>query len=339
MKSKVISRDMLLYTILLLSHILPSISFKFLTSRHGTSHTTTTASTSSSRSSSSSRRYGIHAPSSPLDSLLTLDIDSELLNRRIVPYHVTSPTDIFCNREVNMQQIEAVGFDMDYTLASYKVDFDLLAYDGAVDKLIHLQGYPSDILPVLQYEEGLCRRGCLIDKKKGNLLKLDQYRYVRIAQHGLTTFTREERKTKYREAFSMMETFNGPDFAYTDTPFSLVDATLYAQLVDLRDRVLLRTPVASTSSHTPPVGDIPHIAPSPKVDQYLDSLSTTQIQSLVTFFTSRSYYQLWLDMRKAIDRCHFDGAIKLKVAEDPARYIHYDPDCKSPLLHTCLSCL
>ena len=27
--------------------------------------------------------------------------------------------EIFCNRELNMQQIEAVGFDMDYTLAQY----------------------------------------------------------------------------------------------------------------------------------------------------------------------------------------------------------------------------
>ena len=40
--------------------------------------------------------------------------------------------------------IEAVGFDMDYTLAEYKVEFDLLAYDGAVRKLLAM-GFPEEI--------------------------------------------------------------------------------------------------------------------------------------------------------------------------------------------------
>eukprot|EP00320_Phaeocystis_rex_P004322 CAMPEP_0119084818 /NCGR_PEP_ID=MMETSP1178-20130426/131199_1 /TAXON_ID=33656 /ORGANISM="unid sp, Strain CCMP2000" /LENGTH=84 /DNA_ID=CAMNT_0007067809 /DNA_START=36 /DNA_END=286 /DNA_ORIENTATION=+ len=45
-------------------------------------------------------------------------------------------TEIFCNRAINMAHIQAVGFDMDYTLAEYRSEtFDLLAYDGAVDKL------------------------------------------------------------------------------------------------------------------------------------------------------------------------------------------------------------
>jgi hypothetical protein len=39
---------------------------------------------------------------------------------------------IFCNRALNMNQIKAVGFDLDYTLAEYIPEtFDLLAYDGA----------------------------------------------------------------------------------------------------------------------------------------------------------------------------------------------------------------
>ena len=38
---------------------------------------------------------------------------------------------IFCNRALNMQQIKAVGFDLDYTLAEYIPEtFDFLAYDG-----------------------------------------------------------------------------------------------------------------------------------------------------------------------------------------------------------------
>lgn len=41
-----------------------------------------------------------------------------------------------------MQQIKAVGFDMDYTLAQYNLDFELLAYEGAKKKLVYDYKYP-----------------------------------------------------------------------------------------------------------------------------------------------------------------------------------------------------
>ena len=48
--------------------------------------------------------------------------------------------DIFCNRELNMKQIEAIGFDMDYTLAQYNYAFELLAFEGAKQKLVSNEG-------------------------------------------------------------------------------------------------------------------------------------------------------------------------------------------------------
>ena len=39
-----------------------------------------------------------------------------------------------------MKQIDAVGFDMDFTLAQYTVAFDQLAYNGAKEKLVHSLG-------------------------------------------------------------------------------------------------------------------------------------------------------------------------------------------------------
>lgn len=41
-----------------------------------------------------------------------LNISREISARAIVPHHLTTASDVFCNREVNMQQIKAVGFDM-----------------------------------------------------------------------------------------------------------------------------------------------------------------------------------------------------------------------------------
>ena len=50
---------------------------------------------------------------------------------------------VFCSRELNMANIEAVGFDMDYTLAQYNEAFDMLAFEGAKDKLVDM-GYPEE---------------------------------------------------------------------------------------------------------------------------------------------------------------------------------------------------
>lgn len=53
---------------------------------------------------------------------------------------------IFCNRSLNMKNIVAVGFDMDYTLAQYKPEtFESLAYVGTVKKLVYDLGYPAEV--------------------------------------------------------------------------------------------------------------------------------------------------------------------------------------------------
>ena len=72
---------------------------------------------------------------------------------------------VFCNRALNMDKIQAVGFDLDYTLAEYKTEFDLLAYRGAIRKLRQL-GYPKEI-EEFEYMPGAYQRGLLIDKRRG----------------------------------------------------------------------------------------------------------------------------------------------------------------------------
>ena len=58
-----------------------------------------------------------------------------------------STNDVFCNRELKMSAIKAIGFDMDYTLAQYEQPaFDKLAFDGAKEKLVKALGYPEEVL-------------------------------------------------------------------------------------------------------------------------------------------------------------------------------------------------
>ena len=99
---------------------------------------------------------------------------------------------IFCNRAINMEKIQAVGFDMDFTLAEYHKEFDQLAYDGAVRKLLAM-GYPEQVAS-FKYTPEDYQRGLVIDKRRGNLIKLDRHKYVKVAFHGLTKLESAERK-------------------------------------------------------------------------------------------------------------------------------------------------
>lgn len=216
-----------------------------------------------------------------------LNISSELSTRNIIPHHLTTPSDLFCNRELNMHQVEAVGFDMDWTLAQYNEAFDLLAYNGAKEKLVNWLGYPLETLDLL-YSQDMHRRGCLIDKKRGNILKMDRHKYVSYAEHGLHAMSRELRKSLYRQNYYGIQDMSSTSYSNTDTPFSLVDSCLFAQLVDLKDRL-------GTES---------------------------------AFMSSLSYETIWSDMRKCVDRCHKDGVIKSTVALNPDKYITYDPNSK-----------
>ena len=141
---------------------------------------------------------------------------------------------VFCNRALNMDKMQAVGFDMDYTLAEYKVDFDLLAFDGAIRKLRQL-GYPEEI-ESFTYDADKYQRGLMIDKRRGNLVKLDRHKYAKVAYHGLTEIPSAERKAIYAQSYEQQPQFNPPDYASIDTEFLKVDVCLFSQLVDLKDR-------------------------------------------------------------------------------------------------------
>jgi hypothetical protein len=231
---------------------------------------------------------------SKLSPLLAKYEKSAELSSSLLPNSV----DLFCNVELPMDYIQAVGFDMDYTLAEYKEEFDLLHYEKAKEKLVTFFSYPSEILNLLHYSSTLCRRGCILDTERGNVIKVDEYRYPRIVEHGLTRLSTFDRKTIYRESYYNYDTFSNRNFVYLDTPFSLVDATLYVQLVDLKEKVKNNENDAFSSS--------------------------TRL-----FFDRTSYSQLWNQVKKCVGVCHMDGIIKRMVAQNPEQYINYDSLCKN----------
>lgn len=139
---------------------------------------------------------------------------------------------IFCNRSLNMRSINAVGFDLDYTLAQYRPEtFERLAHTETVKKLISSLGYPK-VLSDWKFDWRYMTRGLIIDKRRGNVLKVDKHKYVKIAYHGFHQMRREDRLDTYNNAY-MRFSFDEPDFAMIDTLFSLAEAHLFMQLVEL----------------------------------------------------------------------------------------------------------
>ncbi|XP_058069028.1 uncharacterized protein LOC131218489 isoform X2 [Magnolia sinica] len=141
---------------------------------------------------------------------------------------------IFCNRSLNMKNIVAVGFDMDYTLAQYMPEtFESLAYNGTVRKLVYNLGYPPELLE-WSFDWKYMVRGLVLDKKRGNILKMDRHKYVKVAYHGFREMSKEDKIATYGNTL-IRDSFDEPDYALIDTLFSLAEAYLFAQLVDLKD--------------------------------------------------------------------------------------------------------
>ncbi|KAK7321757.1 hypothetical protein VNO77_32672 [Canavalia gladiata] len=142
---------------------------------------------------------------------------------------------IFCNRPLNMKNIVAVGFDMDYTLAQYIPEtFESLAYQHTVEKLVYNLNYPNELLS-WSFDWNYMVRGLVLDKKRGNILKMDRHKYVKVAYHGFQELSKEDKAGTYENTL-VFDTFDGPDYALIDTLFSLAEAYLFAQLVDFKDR-------------------------------------------------------------------------------------------------------
>lgn len=135
---------------------------------------------------------------------------------------------IYVNRNLRMDQIELVGFDMDHTLATYVFhEIEQLAFDLTVEKLVLDFGYPRALLD-LRYDRSFVMRGLLIDKENGNILKLDRFNYVGRAYHGRRPLPREERLRLYRGA----RIEGSPRYAWMDTLFAMPEASIYAEAIE-----------------------------------------------------------------------------------------------------------
>ena len=158
---------------------------------------------------------------------------AELLGHKESETEVSRRGRIFCNRNLRLDSIEAIGFDMDYTLALYKQGkLEQLSIELTLEKLIANHDYPKSIGD-LHYDSRWAVRGLVIDRELGNVFKMDRHGHVGRVYHGKRLLNADERRALYRDNRIML----GQDrFAWIDTLFALPEAVMYISLVDFFDR-------------------------------------------------------------------------------------------------------
>ncbi len=159
-------------------------------------------------------------------------LESILAGPRAGGRDVPPPRQVFVNRNLRMDKVEVVGFDMDYTLAIYQLlHLEELAFDLTVARMVRDRGWP-DRLRQLRYDAEFVIRGLVIDKLTGNIFKMDRHNHVGRAYHGLVPVPREERYRTYRDE---RVSLSSPRFAWIDTLFSLPEAALFAQIIQMEE--------------------------------------------------------------------------------------------------------
>ena len=141
---------------------------------------------------------------------------------------------VFVNRNLRLATIQAIGFDMDHTLALYhRHEIDALLIRLAASILEKEMGYSSALLP-LKASPATMVRGLVVDKLTGNVLKIDEYNYVERAYHGLKRCSRKSKKQTYtNQRIDLADN----RFHSVDTFFVLPEVYLYCYLVGkLEDR-------------------------------------------------------------------------------------------------------
>ncbi len=136
---------------------------------------------------------------------------------------------VFTNRTLNMRSIRAIGYDMDYTLTQYNAEaWEECAFGHAQSRLASL-GWP---VQSLEFDAEMVSRGLVMDLELGNLLKATRFGWVIRSMHG----TRFLDYRELRRAYSgTLVDLSEDRYVFLNTLFSLSEASLFAQCVELLD--------------------------------------------------------------------------------------------------------
>jgi 5'-nucleotidase len=135
---------------------------------------------------------------------------------------------VFVNRNLRMDKIDLVGFDMDYTLAVYQLQqMERLSFELTAARMVEAHGYPQGFLS-LEYDPLFVIRGLVVDKPFGNIFKMDRHNHVGRCYRGRRALRFDDVKPLYRDEKIHL---SSPRFHWIDTFFALPEACLFAAAV------------------------------------------------------------------------------------------------------------
>jgi 5'-nucleotidase len=219
------------------------------------------------------------------------DVRSLKANGTIHKFRRAAAQRVYTNRDVNLEHITHIGFDMDYTLAAYvRPAFDQLQYTLICDVLVQSFGYP-ECIRTWQFDEGFLIRGLLLDPLQGNFVKCDAYGVILRVVHGRRRLTEDEVEAAY-PAGNIASAQVGEEFQSMDTLYHLPIANLYADLVEYFDQSCKRS-ASKGRMDRPEHGQL-------------------------------SYFNLWQDVRAAADQIHDRGILKNETLSGLEKYLPND---------------
>ncbi|XP_076435703.1 5'-nucleotidase domain-containing protein 2-like [Babylonia areolata] len=147
------------------------------------------------------------------------------------------PEAIFANNEMSLSDTQVMGFDYDYTLATYTPALHELIFDLGKTNLVTKVKYPSDILD-FKYDRSFAVRGLHFDTQKGLLMKIDSFHNIQLGTvyRGLKPLEDEEVKRLYggtHISLDYMNTFygKGPMHQMIDL-FAIPEISLISQITE-----------------------------------------------------------------------------------------------------------
>nr|XP_022293186.1 5'-nucleotidase domain-containing protein 1-like isoform X1 [Crassostrea virginica] len=151
-----------------------------------------------------------------------------------------SSAEMFC-----LADYDAIGFDLDHTLAKYKlVDLMNLAYDSLCESLVK-KGYNPKIKDDLGTHKDFICKGLFLDSEKGNILKLSHDGKILRCSHGTRMMKKDELTSNYgedlhwehfKEAIDQVKSL-GKDMKYRffENYFDIPALICCAHIVDILD--------------------------------------------------------------------------------------------------------
>eukprot|EP01122_Echinamoeba_exundans_P016717 TRINITY_DN8563_c0_g1_i1.p1 TRINITY_DN8563_c0_g1~~TRINITY_DN8563_c0_g1_i1.p1 ORF type:complete len:532 (+),score=116.19 TRINITY_DN8563_c0_g1_i1:27-1598(+) len=211
---------------------------------------------------------------------------------------------VFVNRPLRLDKIDWFGFDMDYTLAVYKPEYEEVSYNLIMDRLVQM-GYPAEI-KTLPYDPLFAVRGLFLDKELGNFLKIDSFGNIIRVLHAKTILEKSDVAKLYP---SMMIRSDEIDKRYylLNTLFNIPEACVFAHLIQFFEGRRDATSV-----------------PSSGAEEEHDTFVPAGQDVIRTEAMDIYFKNLWADIRESTDWCHL-YTFKSTVVADMSKYLVKTP--------------